>query len=139
MNVAYRRIFRTESTGTSAKRKKKQQEEWKEYKDQCAQSMPYIGGSFQTMASIARLDPEIFDLVKIIFEGRFKVNKQLRGQQKPVALTHFQKMGNVPTEHLIRWLTRVVNGESTCKQFDERITWFKKRVMVQKKSYPTCK
>jgi hypothetical protein len=103
---------------------------WKEVKEDCEAGMPFTGGSFQTCAALAKSAQPVWLLVEQIFSGQFKLNKDLKGQKTPTALTHFNAMGNIAQENLTRWLTRVVEGQWTTAMFSQRCHAFKKSERV---------
>jgi hypothetical protein len=98
---------------------------WKAYQKIAEDTMNFKGGTFHTFASFAKHEGEVWDLLECIFNGKYKINKKLRGQKQPTALTHFSSMANIPSTKLIAWLTRVCEGQWTCKQFAQRVALYK--------------
>lgn len=102
---------------------------WQNVRASAESSMPYTGGSFITMAQIAQLPPPVWKYVAMIFGGQYTQNKALKGQKTPHALTHFNQMGDIDTDHLQGWLKRVVDGQYT--MFQDRCVLYKKTRRVR--------
>jgi hypothetical protein len=125
MNRQHTQIFRsTEPTKTK-------KEQWASYKDMAKRSMPFTGGTFNTMECVAKVDKQIWALLSAIFENNIVQNKEIK-QTVPTSLTHFQHMGNIETADLVRWLTRVVNGQWNTKNFVDRCKRHKKSLKLKK-------
>ena len=99
---------------------------WTRYKDGCEKNMPYIGGTFSTFNQVATLPDLLWKPIKQIFEGKFAVNKDIK-QPVPQAMTHFQHIGRIPHEELVKWLERVLDGTWNCKHFADRCQKYKKQ------------
>jgi hypothetical protein len=92
-------------------------------------SMPFNGGSFNTIAAMALKETVIWAILEKIFKGHVVHNKNIK-QQIPKALTHFDNMGNIPTDKLVCWLSRIVEGTWDTKTFKDRCGSYKKENRV---------
>lgn len=111
--------------------KNEKRKKWKHYLTNCETSMPFSGGTYHTLAVVAKYDVSIWKLISKIFEGEYVKNPKLKGQTTPKSFGHFNEMGGIPNEDLIRWLERVVNGTWTTKIFNNRCQLYKKTVRVR--------
>ena len=90
------------------------------YKQLTAPQIPFEGNTLHTFSAVASVDAKVFALMEKIFNGEFVLNKSLRGQKKPDAVTHFTSMSGIPPDLLCKWLQRVIDGEFLTKQFQKR-------------------
>ena len=104
--------------------------EWREYVEQCKDSFPFKGGTFNTFGAMAKLPKEIWAKLKAIFSGQVVPNKRLK-QNTPKNFSPFQKMGNIPDSKSLKWLDHVVEGRENCKEFVQRCETYKKRIRVR--------
>ena len=111
---------------TKFKNKQQRNKTWSRYRDGCEKNMPYVGGTFSTFNQVATLPDALWKPIKQIFEGKFAVNKDIK-QSIPVAMTHFQHIGRIPHDELVKWLERVLDGTWNCKHFSERCQKYKKQ------------
>ena len=90
------------------------------YKQLTAPQIPFETNTLHTFSAVASVDASVFALMEKIFNGEFVVNKALKGQKKPDAVTHFTSMSGIPPELLCKWLQRVLDGETLTKHFQKR-------------------
>ena len=90
------------------------------YKQHTAPQFSFEGNTLHTFSAVASVDAKVFALMEKIFNGEFVVNKELKGQKKPDAVTHFTSMSGIPPELLCKWLQRVLDGETLTKHFQKR-------------------
>jgi len=83
-----------------------------------------------TFSALCSVDKPVWELMVRIFNGEFIVNKLLKGQKKPDAVTHFTSMTGVPTYKLVQWLQRVLDGEWLTSHFSKRCIIYRKQVKV---------
>ena len=90
------------------------------YKQFTAPQIAFEGNTLHTFSAVASVDDEVFALMAKIFNGEFVVNRDLKGQKKPDAVTHFTSMSGIPSHLLCKWLQRVLDGETLTKHFQKR-------------------
>jgi hypothetical protein len=90
------------------------------YKQLTAPQIPFETNTLHTFSAVASVDANVFALMEKIFNGEFVLNKDLKGQKKPDAVTHFTSMSGIPPELLCKWLQRVLDGETLTKHFQKR-------------------
>ena len=83
-----------------------------------------------TFSALCSVDQPVWELMVRIFNGEFVVNKALKGQKKPEAVTHFTAMSGIPTPKLVTWLQRVLDGEWLTSTFQRRCLIWRKAVKV---------
>lgn len=102
---------------------------WKTVITDSKVSMPFTGGSFSTIAAMAQREDVVWAELDKVFKGHVKHNKSIK-QVTPTALTHFDAMGNIPVDNVVKWLQRIVNGEWDTSTFKARCIEYKKKVRV---------
>jgi hypothetical protein len=90
------------------------------YKQLTAPQIPFETNTLHTFSAVASVDASVFALMEKIFNGEFILNKELKGQKKPEAVTHFTSMSGIPPALLCKWLQRVLDGETLTKHFQKR-------------------
>jgi len=90
------------------------------YKQLTAPQIPFEANTLHTFSAVASVDASVFALMEKIFNGEFVLNKALKGQKKPEAVTHFTSMSGIPPDLLCKWLQRVLDGETLTKHFQKR-------------------
>ena len=90
------------------------------YKQYTAPQISFEGNTLHTFSAVASVDAKVFALMEKIFNGEFVLNKSLKGQKKPDAVTHFTSMSGIPPDLLCKWLQRVLDGETLTKHFQKR-------------------
>lgn len=103
------------------------------YKKRSAPEIAFETNTLHTFSAVASIDSSVFALMAKIFKGEFVVNKALKGQKKPDAVTHFTSMSGIPPPKLCKWLQRILDGEWLTSTFQKRCKiWTKsERVMSQ--------
>jgi hypothetical protein len=117
--------------------KKDKVDEFSAYKHETQPQTGFMPNTCHTFSALCSVDKPVWDLMVRIFNGEFIVNKDLKGQKKPDAVTHFTSMTGVPTHKLVQWLQRVLDGEWLTSHFSKRcIIWRKAaRVSAQTLEY----
>ena len=100
------------------------------YKEQSAPEIPFLKNTLHTFSAAASVDKAVFDLMEKIFNGEFVINKNLKGQKKPDAVTHFTSMSGIPPKKLCQWLTRVLEGDWLTSTFQKRCKIYTKTERV---------
>ena len=103
---------------------------WKRYRNDCENSMPFHGGTFNTFTSVCCHKGNTWNYIAAIFEGRVKQNRAIK-QPTPSAMTHFQQMSGVPPAKIESWLKRCVDGESNVATFHKSCILYKKQCRVK--------
>jgi hypothetical protein len=100
------------------------------YKHYTAPQIAFETNTLHTFSAVASVDDRVFRMMEKIFNGEFKVNKELKGQKVPEAVTHFTSMSGIPPELLCKWLQRVLDGETLTKHFQKRCKIWSKNERV---------
>jgi hypothetical protein len=100
------------------------------YKQLTAPQIAFEINTLHTFSAVASVDDDVFKLMEKIFNGEFVVNKDLKGQKKPEAVTHFTSMSGIPSALLCKWLQRVLDGEYLTKTFQKRCKIWSKNTRV---------
>ena len=100
------------------------------YKARTASQVPFEANTLHTFSALATVHRDVFALMSKIFAGDFKVNKDLKGQRTPEAMTHFVKMSGIPVKKLCAWLMRVIEGDWVTATFMKRCAIYTKQVRV---------
>ena len=100
------------------------------YKKSTAPHIPFENNTLHTFSAIASVDASVFAIMSRVFAGEFVVKKELKGQKKPEALTHFTSMSGIPSHYLVTWMQRILDGEWLTKQFQKRCQIYTKNVRV---------
>ena len=101
------------------------------YKQLTAPQIPFEPNTLHTFSAVASVDDKVFALMEKIFNGEFVVNKDLKGQKKPDAVTHFTSMSGIPPHLLCKWMQRVLDGETLTKDFQKRCKIYSKQERVK--------
>jgi len=110
--------------------KKEKVDEFSAYKIETQPQTGFMMNTCHTFSALCSVDKPVWDLMVRIFNGEFIVNKLLKGQKKPDAVTHFTSMTGVPTYKLVQWLQRVLDGEWLTSHFSKRCIIYRKQVKV---------
>jgi hypothetical protein len=100
------------------------------YKQETQPESGFTFNTCHTFSAICAVHQDIWDLLVRIFNGEFIVNKDLKGQKKPEAMTHFTALSGIPTDRVVTWLTRVLDGEWLTSTFQKRCNVYKKAERV---------
>ena len=100
------------------------------YKIETQPQTGFMPNTCHTFSALCSVDKPVWDLMVRIFNGEFIVNKDLKGQKKPDAVTHFTQMGGIPTYKLVAWLQRVLDGEWLTSTFSKRCIIWRKAAKV---------
>jgi hypothetical protein len=83
-----------------------------------------------TFSALCSVEHCIWERLDRIFKGEFVVNKELKGQKKPDAVTHFTSMSGIPTKKLVAWMDRILDGSWLSSTFQKRCHVFRKAERV---------
>lgn len=100
------------------------------YKQETQPETGFTANTCHTFSAICSVDQSVWDLMVRIFNGEFIVNKALKGQKKPDAVTHFTSMSGIPPPKLCTWLQRILNGEWLTSTFHKRCNIYRKAERV---------
>jgi hypothetical protein len=100
------------------------------YKVRTAPQIPFEKNTLHTFSAVASCDASVFALMTQIFAGQYVVNKDLKGQKKPEAVTHFTAMSGIPANLLCDWMQRVLDGVWLTSQFMKRCKIYTKNERV---------
>ena len=108
-----------------------------DYKKETQPETGFTPNTCHTFSALCSVEKPVWDLLVRIFNGEYVVNKLLKGQKKPDAVTHFTAMSGIPTPKLVEWLQRVLNGEWLTSTFLKRCNIWRKaeRVSLQVLEY----
>ncbi len=110
--------------------KKEKVDEFSAYKIETQPQTGFMMNTCHTFSAVCSVDQPVWDLMVRIFNGEFVVNKNLKGQKKPDAVTHFTSMTGIPTSKLVAWLQRVLDGDWLTSHFSRRCNIYRKQVKV---------
>jgi hypothetical protein len=125
----YRRQFESIEADTSLSPEEKVKA-FSAYKQRTAAQVPFESNTLHTFSAVSSVQKKVFDKMSRIFAGEFKVNKELKGQKTPDAMTHFVNMSGIPVKHLCDWLDRVIDGQWLTSTFMKRCKIYTKQVRV---------
>ena len=100
------------------------------YKHENKDNQPFEDNTLHTFSAVVQVDGRVFDMMRKIFNGEYKYNKELKGQRTPDAMTHFVNMAGIPVDNLCQWLQRVVDGEWLTSTFMKRCKIYTKQMKV---------
>ena len=110
--------------------KKERNDAFAAYKLETQPESGFTANTCHTFSAICCVHETVWDLMERIFNGEFIVNKELKGQKKPDAVTHFTSMSGIPNHKLISWLQRILDGEWLTSTFLKRCNIYKKAEKV---------
>ena len=110
--------------------KKDKVDEFAAYKVETQPQTGFMPNTCHTFSALCSCDKPVWELMVRIFNGEFVVNKSLKGQKKPDAVTHFTSMTGIPTHKLVTWLQRILDGEWLTSTFSKRCIIYRKAVKV---------
>lgn len=83
-------------------------------------------GSYSSVAVFT--GTPVWDFIQRIFEGKADNDSFV----KPTSLTSFKSMGDVPHDHLIRWMKKILNCDMKVPALKEKCDKYKKTIKIQK-------
>ena len=110
--------------------KKDKLDNFSAYKIETQPQTGFQPNTCHTFSALCSVDQPVWELMVRIFNGEFVVNKALKGQKKPEAVTHFTAMSGIPSAKLCSWLQRVLDGEWLTSTFQKRCLIWRKAARV---------
>lgn len=94
----------------------------------------YTTATIGSLSVIGKLQGQLWSNIQDIFTGNVVVLEGATGKAAPKEMGHghFTDMAKIPEACLIRWTRRVIQGEITTRQFNERCKQYKKVDRIQK-------
>ena len=100
------------------------------YKKETQPETGFTQNTCHTFSALCSVDKPIWDMLVRLFNGEYVVNKNLKGQKRPEAVTHFTAMSGIPTTKICAWLQRVLDGEWLTTTFLKRCNIWRKAEKV---------
>ena len=102
------------------------------YKSESQPTIPFEPSTCHTFSALCSVSQNVWEKIEKIFNGEYKINKNLKGQTTPTAMTHFMSMSGIPSHLLVTWLQRVLDGEYITRTFQQRCQIHTKQIRVSR-------
>ena len=106
------------------------QREFAAYKVRTQPKIHFEPNTCHTFSALCQVDERVWDMMVIIFSGRYTLNNKIKGQTTPKAMTHFVAMTNIPVDKLCAWLQKIIDGQWITSTFFKRCKFYNKQMKV---------